>query len=121
MVGRNLLPARDQEERRLDLDPETMARFLGTIRRQAIRDYRDGWQEPGYPDAVEFLWEAGLLHTDGAIGPPNRETPPGPLPRKLRPLVTRQRCVGTVVQATGPVWAVSGGCGKDRNDDHAQD
>ncbi len=69
----------------MDRDPETMARFLGAICRQAIRAFREGWQEPGYPDAVEFLWVAGLLHTDGAIGPPDRETAPGPLPRKLRP------------------------------------
>ena len=68
----------------MDLDAETMARFLGAICRQAIRDYRDGWHEPDYPDATEFLWEAGLLHADGAIGPPDHETPPGPLPRKLR-------------------------------------
>ncbi len=74
----------------MDLDPETMARFLGAICRQAIRDFQDGWQEPGYPDAAEFLWDAGLLHADGAIGAPDRETPPGPLPRKLRPHSTRQ-------------------------------
>ena len=74
----------------MDLDTETMARFLGAICRQAIRDYRDGWHEPGYPDAAEFLWEAGLLHANGTIGRPDRETPPGPLPRKLRPRGTRQ-------------------------------
>ena len=68
----------------MDLDAETMARFLGAICRQAIRDYRDGWHEPGYPDAAEFLWQAGLLHVDGSIGPPEHEMPPGPLPRKLR-------------------------------------
>ena len=75
----------------MDLNPETMARFLSAICRQAIRDVRDGWQEPGYPDAAAFLWAAGLLHADGAIGPPDRETPPGPLPRKLRSRSTRQR------------------------------
>ena len=74
----------------MELDPETMARFLAVICKQAIRDYRDGWHEPGYPDAAEFLWEAGLLHADGSIGPPEREMPPAPLPRKLRPRGTRQ-------------------------------
>ena len=53
----------------MDLDPETMARFLGAICRQAIRDFRDGWHEPGYLDVAEFFWEAGLLHTDGAVVP----------------------------------------------------
>ncbi len=74
----------------MDLDSETMARFLGAICRQAIRDVRDGWHEPGYPDAAEFLWAAGLLHADGSIGPPDREMSSAPLPRHLRPGGTRQ-------------------------------
>ncbi len=54
----------------MDLDAETMARFFGAICRQAIRDYRDGWHEPGSPDAAAFLREAGLLQSDGTIGRP---------------------------------------------------
>ena len=62
----------------MDLNAETMARFLGAICRQAIRDVRDGWHEPDYPDAAKFLWEAGLLHADGASGPPDRALLPAP-------------------------------------------
>ncbi len=39
----------------MDLDTETMARFLGAICRQAIRDDRNGWHEPGYPEATTFV------------------------------------------------------------------
>ena len=54
----------------MELDPETVARLLAAICKQAIRDYRDGWQEPGYPDATVFLREAGLLRPDGTSGRP---------------------------------------------------
>ncbi len=60
----------------MDLDAETMARFLGAICRQAIRDYRDGWHEPGSPDATAFLQEAGLLRPDGTVGRPERDECP---------------------------------------------
>ena len=67
----------------MDLDPETMARFLAAICKQAIRDYRDGWHEAGYPDAAMFLREAGLLRPDGAIGRP--ELDDGTADPALRP------------------------------------
>ena len=38
----------------MELDPETVARFLAAICKQAIRDYRDGWHEAGSPDATAF-------------------------------------------------------------------
>ncbi len=57
----------------MDMDPETLARFLAAICKQAIRDYRDGWHEAGYPDATAFLQEAGLLRPDGTIVQPERD------------------------------------------------
>ncbi len=57
----------------MELDPETVARFLAAICKQAIRDYRDGWHEAGYPDATVFLQEAGLLRPDGTIGRPEHD------------------------------------------------
>ncbi len=66
----------------MELDPETMARFLAAICTQAIRDYRDGWHEPGSPDATAFLQEAGLLRPDGTIGRPERDE--GPSDNRLR-------------------------------------
>ncbi len=50
-----------------------MARFLAAICKQAIRDDRDGWHEPGCPDATVFLREAGLLRSDGTVGRPERD------------------------------------------------
>jgi hypothetical protein len=76
-----------------DLDAETWADLVGAIGAQAIRDHQRGWQEPGFPDATRFLWEAGLLHADGTIRRPRSDTPPRPFPRELRPprLLQRQR------------------------------
>ncbi len=76
-----------------DLDAETWARLLGAICAQASRDHQSGWQEPGFPDATRFLWEAGLLQVDGTIGRPRSDTLPRPFPRQLRPprVLQRQR------------------------------
>ncbi len=67
----------------MGLDPETVARFLAAICKQAIRDYRDGWHEPGSPDATAFLQEAGLLRPDGTVGRPERDE--GPVDDRVRP------------------------------------
>ena len=74
-----------------DLETETWARLVGAICAQAIRDHQSGWQEPGFPDATRFLWEAGLLHADGTIGPPRSDTLQRPFPQELRPRRVLQR------------------------------
>jgi hypothetical protein len=74
-----------------DLDAGTWARLLGAICAQAIHDHQTGWQEPGFPDATRFLWDAGLLHADGTIGRPSTDTPPRPFPQHLRPARVLQR------------------------------
>lgn len=72
----------------MDLDPETMARFLGAICRQAIRDHRADWREPGYPDATRFLQVAGLLHPDRSV-PRTRRRGHAPLTVRRGPRVHR--------------------------------
>jgi hypothetical protein len=57
----------------MKLDPDTWARFLAAICKQAIHDYHTGWRQHGYPDATVFLQEAGLLRSDGTLGRPERD------------------------------------------------
>ncbi len=68
----------------MELDPETLARFLAAICKQAIRDYQTGWRQPGYPEATVFLREAGLLRSDETIGRPE-PTPERPIRPCVRP------------------------------------
>jgi hypothetical protein len=62
----------------MDLDPTNVARVLGAICRQAIRDH-----QAGDPGATQFLWEASLLRTDGSFGRSTVEALPDDCPLEL--------------------------------------
>lgn len=63
----------------MDVDPENLARLLGAICRQAIRDH-----QAGDPGATRFLWEAGLLRPDGSLGRSTVDALPNACPPELR-------------------------------------